>query len=241
MGRPRLLAAFDFDGTLAPLAARPELARLPAATRRALRALAARADVAVAVVSGRGLDDLRAKVGLERAAYAGNHGLELAAGAWTWTHPGLRAKRRALAGARSAAVALCRLAPGAWVEDKGASFSVHVRAVRAARGEAALVRGLSGSVRRAAGLDLRRGKRVYEVRPRLDWDKGRALESLRRRLAPGAPCLYAGDDATDEDAFRRLRRGDLGVKVGAGETAAAARVAGPAAVRRLIERLLRTF
>ena len=238
MGKPRLLVALDFDGTLAPIARRPEAARLSKAMRAALRALAARADVRVAVVSGRALGDLRAKVGLERPAYAGNHGLELSAGAWHWTHPGLRGRRRPLRRAAEDAKAMCRMAPGAWVEDKGATFSVHVRGVKDLRTESRLRSGLAAAVRRAGGLDLRSGKRVYEVRPRLAWDKGRAVELLRRHLAPGAACVYVGDDATDEDVFRRLMGMGLTVKVGPGRTAAAYRVAGPAGVRRLLGRLL---
>jgi trehalose 6-phosphate phosphatase len=241
MLRTRLFVALDFDGTLAPLAARPEAVRLPAATAQALRALAARADVRVAVVSGRPLSDLRPRVGLVRAAYAGNHGLEAAAGGWRWTHPGLGGRRAALRRVRAEARRLCRLAPGAWVEDKGASLSVHVHAVRSAAGESALAGALAAAVRRAGGLALKPGKRVYEVRPRLAWDKGRAVELLRRRLAPGAACVYVGDDVTDEDAFRRLRGKALTVKVGRGPTAAACRVAGPAAVRRLLEALLRRY
>lgn len=238
MAEPRLLVALDFDGTLAPIARRPEAARLSAATRAALRALAARADVRVAVVSGRALSDLRGKVALERLSYAGNHGLEVWAGGWAWTHPGVRARRGSLRRAARAAGALCRLAPGAWVEAKGATFSVHVRAVKDPRAENRLRSGLAGAVRRAGGLALRPGKRVYEVRPRLAWDKGRAVELLRRRLAPGAACVYVGDDATDEDVFRRLAGKGLTVKVGPGRTAAACRVAGPAGVRRLLGRLL---
>lgn len=238
MGECRLLVAIDFDGTLAPIVRRPESARLSAATRAALRALAARADVRVAVVSGRAMGDLRAKVGLERLAYAGNHGLEISAGPWHWTHPGVLGRREALRRAVVAAEALCRLAPGAWVEAKGATFSIHVRAVKDPRAEARLRSGLAAVVRRAGGLALRTGKRVYEVRPRLAWDKGRAVELLRRRLAPAAACVYIGDDATDEDAFRRLKGKALTVKVGPGRTAAAFRVAGPAGVRRLLGRLL---
>lgn len=238
---PRLLVALDFDGTLAPLAARPELARLPEATRAALQALAARADVAVAVVSGRGLDDLRAKVGLKRVAYAGNHGFELAVDGWRWTHPGVPGRRPALARALKAAASLCRLARGAWVEDKGVTFTVHVRAVRDPAGEAALRRALAASVRRTGGLALVPGKRVYEVRPRLAWDKGRAVELLRRLLAPRAACVYVGDDVTDEDAFRRLAGKALTVTVGRGPSAAACRIASPAAVRRLLEALLRRY
>lgn len=238
MGLARLFVALDFDGTLAPIVARPGLARLPEATRTALRALAGRADVAVAVVSGRALSDLRLKVGLERAAYAGNHGLEMSAGAWRWTHPGVRGRRKAMRRAAEAAEALCRLAPGAWVETKGATFSLHVRAVKDPRAEARLRSGLRAAVRRVGGLALRTGKRVYEVRPSVAWDKGRAVELLRRRLAPGGACVYIGDDATDEDAFRRLKGKALTVKVGPGRTAAACRVSGPAGVRRLLGRLL---
>src|SRR5687767_7147054 len=75
--RPRLLVATDFDGTLAPIVPHPEDARLPGATRGLMRRIAACDDILFAVISGRELEDVRTRVGLDTLLYAGNHGLEI--------------------------------------------------------------------------------------------------------------------------------------------------------------------
>lgn len=238
MSRTRLFVGLDFDGTLAPLAARPELAELPEAARAAVKRLAAAPGVKVALVSGRSLKDLRSKARLRGVFFAGNHGLEVAAGSWRWRHPGLPKALKALRKARAAAKALCAGAPGSWVEDKALSLSVHVRAVEDPRAERRLAAGLARALGGLDALTLSRGKKVYEVRPAVDWDKGRAMLLMMRRLAPGAAAAYVGDDRTDEDAFRRLGRGAFTVKVGPGPSLARWRAPGTWAVPALLDGLL---
>lgn len=240
----RMLLALDYDGTLVPIAPRPEAAALSAATRSVLARLAARPDTDVAVVSGRALEDVRARVGLEGVYYAGNHGLEIEG-------PGVQRVHADAAAARpriEACVAELRRAlagvEGVVLEDKGITLSVHYRLVTSAE-EAARVRELT----RAAcggreGVRITEGKRVVEVRPDVDWDKGHAtrflVQSLELEALPRAPVVFIGDDLTDEDAFRALRgRGD-GVLVAAAapaDTAATAIVRAPEEVATLLEAL----
>ena len=181
----RTALVFDVDGTLAPIVARPELAFVPEATRAELRRLGRRY-LLVACVSGRAGPDARRLVGVEGIVYVGNHGLEL--------HPD--------ANRLAADVARFRDAVGRPVEDKTLSLSYHFRDAAdeaAARAELERVAGTA----RAAGLDPRWGRKVLEIRPAVNADKGTAVRALLdERRAERA--LYAGDDTTDLDAFAAL-------------------------------------
>lgn len=239
-----MLVALDFDGTLAPIVEHPENAALPAATRPILERLAARPDTDLAIVSGRGLEDVRARVGVDGIFYAGNHGMEIEG-------PGLQ-RRVAAAVAARPRLAACAEAlreavagiEGAQVEDKGFTLSVHTRRVADREAEAEVERRVRAIVADEPGLRITSGKKILEVRPDVDWDKGRATSFLLDTLEAGAgllvPVIFIGDDRTDEDAFRALGdRGD-GVLVAAsppGRTAARAWVEDPTAVAALLEAL----
>ena len=199
----RLVLVLDFDGTLAPIAERPELAAMPAATRAALRRLMSMPGVEVAVVSGRGLADVRERAAIPGIAYAGNHGMEIEGAGLRRMHPDAVAARPALeAAAHRIQPELARI-PGAFLEDKGMTLSIHFRQSPADRHQEVRM-----AVERGAGDGLRvtSGKMVLEVRPRAEWDKGKAVLFLLDQMRPptGAPVLYLGDDRTDEDAFRAL-------------------------------------
>jgi trehalose 6-phosphate phosphatase len=187
---------FDVDGTLAPIAPRPELARVPEETRAELRRLAERYAL-VACLSGRAGLDARRLVGVDGIEYVGNHGLEL--------HP----EARALA----TAITRFRDTVGLPAEDKGVSLAYHYRE---AEDEAAARAELENVAHSAllAGLDARWGRKVLEIRPRVEADKGTAVQTLIER-ARASRALYAGDDTTDLDAFRGLAEAGLehGVRV----------------------------
>ncbi|MBI4424184.1 MAG: trehalose-phosphatase [Elusimicrobia bacterium] len=229
----RWLLAVDFDGTLAPIAALPGGVRPLGAARRALARLAARTDVAVAVISGRSLSDVRRRVGLRGLTYGGNHGAELA-GPWgRWRHPAWARARPRLAGAAARLRRELAGRPGLLVEDKGLSLSVHYRLAPRGTGPA-----LERRLRRLCaetGLSLSPGKKVWELRPAAPWGKGKALLWLRRRLGCAGSPVFIGDDATDEDAFRALGSAAFTVRVGRGRSRARYRVAGPGDVARLLD------
>ena len=186
----RTALVFDVDGTLAPIAPRPELAAVPDDVRAELRRLANRY-LLVACVSGRAGLDARKLVGVDGIQYVGNHGLEL--------HPDARTLALAIARFRDAV--------GLPVEDKGVSLAYHYR--EASDEEAARTE-LEGVAQSAllAGLDARWGRKVLEVRPRVDADKGTAVQALLERSG-ATRGLYAGDDTTDLDAFRGLGEAGL--------------------------------
>jgi trehalose-phosphatase len=229
----RLAVFLDYDGTLAPLVERPEDAVLDERTRDALRLLARRH--AVAVVSGRDLEDLRARVGIEGLAYAGSHGFDIEG-------PGVRRVQDASPALQAAAAELERetaALPGVQVERKRFAVSLHYRRARAAD-VPALDAAVERALARHAGLRRTAGKKIFELRPDVDWDKGHAVLWLIQALGL-QDCLpvYIGDDLTDEDAFRALEGKGVGICVQEAPRPTAAQHVLPdtAAVRRLLETL----
>ena len=204
-GSGALVLLLDFDGTLAPIVDRPELAEMPPRTRRALERLMALDGVTAAVVSGRGLADVRERAALGDVAYAGNHGMEIEGAGMRRIHPEAAAARPELEAAAARIMAELEGMDGAFLEDKGLTLSIHYR--RAPEQEANVREIVLEAVDGQPGLAVTEGKMVLEVRPRVEWDKGRAVLFLLRQMRPPAeaPVLYLGDDRTDEDAFRALR------------------------------------
>jgi trehalose-phosphatase len=202
-----LVVLLDVDGTLAPIAPRPEDAAVPRLTRDAVAALARARDAHVAIVSGRGARDAREIVGVDGVWAIGNHGFETIASDGTLTvDERVAAWSDALGAVRARAAVAVAAAPGARLEDKGATLSVHYRLAdptAVPRLEQAVVDAAD-----AAGLRVTRGRKVIEVRPPLAVDKGTAVLALARRLGATtatASLIFAGDDTTDEDAIAALR------------------------------------
>ena len=246
-GAGRLLLCLDYDGTLSPIVRDPAAARLAGSTRDILRRLAGSGRITLAVISGRGLEDVRERVGLDGVIYAGNHGLEIRGPDLEYLNPSARRSRPAL---RAAAERLSRQLTGidgAEVEDKGLTLSVHYRNCRPPDRERA-----RETVFRAVAPDRSRrrlrvgeGKMVIEIRPPTSWNKGNAVNLLRREAAKSGSkkvrTVYAGDDRTDEDAFRALGKDGITVKIGPPgvETLARYRLSGVGEVKEFLRRLAR--
>ncbi|GLC27081.1 trehalose-phosphatase [Roseisolibacter agri] len=240
-----LLALFDIDGTLAPLAPRPQDARVPEDARRALARLAAAPGVYVGLVTGRGADDGARLVGLPGLWVVGNHGVETVDPDGTrHIAPEVLPFAERVARAADALAGPVAAVPGALLEDKTWSLSVHWRLA-----DPASVPALAAAVHAAAaqeGLRVHEGKMIHEVKIDAEVDKGTASLALARRLGALGPeglVLFIGDDRTDEDAFRRLRGASahaLTIRVGTAEqeTHAAWRVDAPTDVHALLDRLL---
>jgi trehalose-phosphatase len=237
-GRPGVFL-LDVDGTLAPIAPRPEDARVPEATLAAVARLAAAPDTHVALVSGRAPDDARRMVPVPGLWAIGNHGVEIIAP--DGTHA-VEPRAACFAGALAAAAGELRAleaTPGVRLEDKRWSLSLHHR--QAPRDAVPALAETAAGVAARHGLRVGQGKEVLELKVPAAIDKGTAALALIERLgadAPGAAVLFVGDDVTDEDGFRRL--GALGhavtVRVGPPDvaTAAGSVLPDPAAVRDLL-------
>ena len=201
----------DFDGTLVPIRDRPDECSLDPAVARTLAALDATEHVQVSIVSGRELNDLRSRVGVEGIAYAGNHGLEIEGPGFRFREPNAVALAAAVNRlVQELAVAVADI-PGAWVQPKGLSATVHYRQVQPPDEPLVIetVRRVSAAAVAAQQIILRPGKKVVEIRPSVNWDKGKAVRWMVERAPTPEPPLiiYFGDDTTDEDAFVECRDG----------------------------------
>lgn len=197
----------DFDGTLAPIADSPRLAQLPLGTRATLERLARCGGCTLGIISGRSLEDVRRRVGIDGLIYAGNHGLEIRGGGLHFEEPSAVALKTDIGGAVGALSSLLRRVDGVLVEPKGLTASIHYRRVDAGDRDE-----VERAVRKVVPEDhpdlvVIAGKMVWEIRPRVVWNKGKAIGWIREQLGLGqALTFYLGDDRTDEDAFAQVGR-----------------------------------
>jgi trehalose 6-phosphate phosphatase len=193
----RMLLAFDFDGTLAPIVAQPERARMRAGTRARLMALAQR--YPCAVISGRSLADVKARIaGVPVIAAIGNHGLE----------PSRQMREHAELVGTWLPHLHRRLGsePGVEIENKRYSLAVHYRRSRRKRAVRAQIDAAIAEL--GAGVRAIEGKQVVNVVPLGAPHKGMALEALRDNAGLDT-AVYVGDDITDEDVFTLDQPGRL--------------------------------
>jgi len=218
LGRPAVF--LDYDGTLTPIVEQPAEAMLDRGVRRTIRRLARVADVAI--VSGRQLDDLVPRVGIEGIAYAGSHGLEVQhVDGHRTVHGGASAF---VDDVRSAARSLDRRlhsTNGVFIEQKRFSVAVHYRL--APRVRVQYIRDVVFEVAVACSrLQVLPGKEMLELRPCTAWDKGAAVAFLASELAtPPAMPVFIGDDFTDENAFCVVGPRGVGIAIGEARTTAA--------------------
>ena len=211
----------DYDGTLSPIVRDPAKAVLSLRTRARLEALSKAPRCRIAVISGRALEDIREKVGIAGITYGGNHGLELDGPEGNFRYPVPEKARSALDAVRRMVEKELSGIPGAFLEEKGMSLTVHLRKVK--RGELLIAaQALSDATRvyRMQGeIVVRPGKEAFEIRPSVEWDKGKTVLWLLEKssFAGGEPPwpICVGDDRTDEDAFREIGKRGLTVCVGA--------------------------
>jgi alpha,alpha-trehalase len=204
----------DYDGTLTPIVSQPEDALLGQEMRDVLQRLAELCTVAV--VSGRDRGDVEPLVALDDLIFAGSHGFDIKGPNLRLEHEGGRACLPDLEAAERELRAHIESVPGARVERKRFAIANHYRNV--AEGDVTRVEEAVRDVqRRHPRLRLSGGKKIFELRPDIDWDKGRAvlwlLEALKLDDSVVQP-VYIGDDVTDEDAFAALADRGLGVIVG---------------------------
>jgi alpha,alpha-trehalase len=222
----KVFLVLDYDGTLTPIRAKPELATLSDRTRAVLATLAGKPAVTVAVISGRPLHDIRKLIGLKRVIYAGNHGLELAGPGMKYTNRAALSSQRLLDRIYAVLQKECRMLKGVRVEHKGLTLSIHFRlaSVRDRRQlNAALDRALNPLVA-IKKVRLTHGKKVYEIRPAVDWDKGAIVRWLLKRCRISrsrSAVVCVGDDTTDEDMFAVLGRSGITIAVGSSRSSRA--------------------
>ena len=212
---PGVILLSDYDGTLVQISKSPELAVLPREMKELLRALSK--SIKIVVVSGRQLSELKALVGLRKVYYVGNHGFEISG-------PKMRLVRPEAIRTATMIAQICQRlrerlgsTKGVIIEDKGATASVHYRMVKKS-GAAALRRVFAETVDpylKTGEIRITTGKKVLEIRPNVDWDKGKAITWIIAQVDPKRELIpiYMGDDRTDEDAFIALEKSGITVLI----------------------------
>jgi len=221
----------DFDGTLSPIVGQPRLATLPEDTRAVMERLARR--YPMAILSGREREDVASRVGIEGLSYGGSHGFDIAC-------PGIRyeAGEGIPEQIERTAAALRRELDGiegVLIEPKRFTIAIHFRLAR--REDLPRIERAVDALAHS-GLRKGHGKEHFELRPDLDWDKGKALLWIldALNLSDTVP-LFLGDDFTDEDAFRAIQESGIGILVAEKPrpTAASYFLRDPGEVRRFLE------
>ena len=202
----------DYDGTLTPIVSRPEEAVLSPEIREKLRALTEKSAFSVGIISGRSLSEVKSLVEIDGIYYAGNHGLEIEGPDLKLVNPMTEAAQTELKElTKQLATRLARI-KGIIVEDKGLTLSIHYRLVKEDEEKvvAQIFHQTTSPWLHEGKIRVTSGKKVWEVRPPIDWHKGTAVETIIKEikslLRNEALTIYLGDDTTDEDAFRIIHR-----------------------------------
>jgi trehalose 6-phosphate phosphatase len=219
----------DYDGTVTPIRKKPALARISNRTRKLLAELSKLPRCKLAIISGRSLKSVRKMVGLSGIIYSGNHGLEMqgparlasrAKRAIRFQSPISKKHKNIIRQLHHRLVTNLRHIKGVLIEDKGLSLSVHYRLVAAK--DRPLVKAVFGRITlpyaRRKRIRIKPGKMVLEAFPPVEWNKGKAVQWFLRNAADKfrhawLP-VYIGDDVTDEDAFKLLKKRGLSIYVG---------------------------
>jgi len=201
-GADHILTALDYDGTLAPIAETPEEAAVPPETAAVVRELASGSHATVAIVSGRSVADLRLRMAEPNLILAGNHGLEIEGPGISFVHPGAWELRDQVDFACWDLEAALESLPGVRMERKGLTATVHYRQMP--KDLAGWIDATVLAVTRPyrSRLIVKRALKAWEIRPRVQWNKGSAIRFLLRWMRAPRPLLIcAGDDAADEDMY----------------------------------------
>jgi trehalose 6-phosphate phosphatase len=213
----------DFDGTLTPIQRNPGACTLEPEVKELLASLAASASCRVAVLSGRSLADIQKRVPVEGVTHGGNHGLAIEGPGLSFIHPDAIRTRNAVRRIGRLVRSEISGLEGPWVEDKGVTFTLHLRGAGQEAGilaRRAFNRVISISPQRRV-VSILKGKKALELLPLTTWDKGRAAIYILDASGGMRLPLYVGDDTTDESAFRALAPRGITIRVGRSKSTSA--------------------
>ncbi|CAG0913995.1 unnamed protein product [Notodromas monacha] len=240
VGPERTLALLlDYDGTLAPIAPRPDLALLPPETKKVLERLSRLKDVFIAIITGRNVDDIKRLINLEGITYVGNDGLDIIyPDGQMYSYPVEDAQKEELKTIKEKLELLCP--DGAYLEDKGPVVTLHYRLAPKSSHQKLIKE--ASQVIRDAGFLCVPAHCALEARPPVSWDKGTAvLHVLRAAFGmewnSDLSVIFVGDDTIDEDAMRALKGMAVTYRIAASlvKTAADYRLPGPDSVLTLLK------
>jgi len=213
----------DYDGTLTEIVSKPNLAILSNKRRKLLQTLSKKSDITLAVVSGRALKDVKKLVNIAKIYYSGNHGFEIKGPGLNKINSAAKKFMKKNKPLKSKFRAGLKSINGVIIEDKGLTLSVHYRLVK--EKDLNLFKRTFKKIifpyLKKKSIRLTFGKKVFEIRPPVNWNKGKAVKFLlkyinRKKTVP----IYAGDDTTDEDAFKAIRKNGITIAVGRKKTKA---------------------
>ena len=228
LGNKFILLLLDYDGTLTPIVETPKKAVISKETKELLQKLSKSPHCTLGIISGRSLEDIKNTVGIKDIIYVGNHGLEIEGPKIKFesqVSPRLKSVIRNIAEELAKRFSSIK---GVLIEDKGLTLSIHYRLVDK-KDMPCFERFFSEVTNTYAVRDkikINSGKKVYEIKPPVQWDKGKVVLWLmaRQQFASGENKVlpvYIGDDVTDEDVFKVLKRKGLTIFVGEPEGSAA--------------------
>lgn len=216
-----ILLLIDYDGTLTPIVERPELAYLSLEVKECLQGLAGVPYLTLGIISGRTLEDLQERVDINGIIYVGNHGLEIEGPGVSFVNPAAKQEvplLHSLWQDIDKAIADIR---GARIDNKGLTLSLHYRLVDEAQLDELnhIFNEMVKSPLASGQIRVTPSKKAYDIRPAVDWDKGKAMEFIAKKLnGRNKPLmLFLGDDVTDYDGFRLANR-DGGISIFVGDT-----------------------
>ncbi|PCI35759.1 MAG: trehalose-phosphatase [Elusimicrobia bacterium] len=232
-----VLLGLDFDGVLAPIIGNIPRAAAGRPVQQILRKLNRRKKIRIAIVTGRRLGEIKKKIPIPGLAYSGNHGLEIEAGNYRFLHAKARRAEKIIPALADELENALIPFPGAEIERKEISLSMHTRrctARHAANAHRTALRIISNASQR---LRTHSGTRVLEIQPNVRWNKGDAFTILHEKIG-GTP-IFLGDDLGDECAFKTANtRGGFGIRVSPrGDTIARYHIPSQRGVLRFLERI----
>ncbi|MDI6804263.1 MAG: trehalose-phosphatase [Bacteroidota bacterium] len=213
----------DYDGTIVPIQEKPKQAKLPESSRLLLDELAQHPNTYVGIVSGRSMKDIRRMVKLTSLFYIANHGYEIYSRKIKWRHPIVTDIVPILKKLRTNFKKALKAIHGVLIENKIITLSIHYRQL-----SGTLVSTLKKIIKSkmqeySRFLKISSGKKVFEIKPKNNWNKGKAIFKVMDLFnATTDPLIiYIGDDKTDEDAFRLLPKGAFAIYVGSNSSSKA--------------------
>jgi len=239
--KKKLAIFLDYDGTLTPIVDTPDKAVLSKGMKQTVKKLSKYCTVGI--ISGRDLRDVQRMVGIDSIFYSGSHGFEISG---PMLHTENKAGVKFLPQLDIAEDELARLKSikGVIIERKKFSIAVHYRL--APKGKISFIENVVDKVlKKHPELKKGYGKKVFEVRPNIKWDKGNALLWLLKflKMETSLP-VYIGDDVTDEDAFKAIKKTGIGILVSddnAPQTLASYTLRDPEEVRKFLVRVISIY
>lgn len=235
----RVLLLLDYDGTLSKIATTPQKAVFPQKTKVLLEKLTLTKQITVGIVSGRAISDIKKHVGISHIIYAGNHGLEWEIDGTTHVVPQINKALAMYIPILSGIKAFEGQYKGVYIEDKKLTISVHYRLLDK-KSYPAFSRAFHFFIQPyldSSRVKLIKGKKVYDVKPNIEWGKGGFVNWLIKRRKNPTLTIYIGDDKTDEDVFATLKNA-ITVKVGKSKSEASYYLKNPADTLRFLEWML---